>query len=221
MKKKLVPQKTDFFQIIFIYICVMENKIRYGYNPKGHFRDTIGSNDEKAFKELFELFYPPLCLYAKRYIDDRTIREDIVQDVFASLWEERAKMAIETSIRSYLVVCVKNQCISYLRRENYMQQYVNSQIEKNAYCLSDANDIHLLTELQELLEKSLSRLPETYRIVFEMNRLEGKSFDEIAEALSISVRTAKRYKSYATEILKEDLKDYLPLIFFFSPSFFN
>lgn len=86
---------------------------------------------------------------------------------------------------------------------------------------SGENDIYLLTELQALLDKALSKLPETYRLVFEMNRLEGKSFDEIAETLNISVRTAKRYKSQATDILKEDLKDYLSLVLFLSPSLFN
>lgn len=102
-----------------------------------------------------------------------------------------------------------------------MQQYMDLQIRKITSADSGENDIYLLTELQALLDKALSKLPETYRLVFEMNRLEGKSFDEIAETLNISVRTAKRYKSQATDILKEDLKDYLSLVLFLSPSLFN
>lgn len=199
----------------------MKNETTYNHQLEDYFWNITTGNDEKAFKKLFELFYPPLCLYARRYIDDKAIREDIVQEVFASLWEDRKKMVIETSIRSYLVVSVRNQCISYLRREGYMRQYTDSQIEKYNSSHTEESDIYLLRELQDLLEKTLSKLPETYRIVFEMNRFEGKSFDEIANTLNISVRTAKRYKSYATDILKEELKDYLPLLLLVSPSLLN
>lgn len=199
----------------------MENNTKYNHNPEDHFWYAATGDDKKAFKQLFELFYPPLCSYARRYIDDRAIREDIVQEVFATLWEDRKKLTISTSIRSYLIVCVKNLCTSHLRREGYMQQYVDSQIGKKLHSETESNDIYLLTELQELLEKALAKLPDTYRTVFEMNRLEGKSFDEIAEILNISVRTAKRYKSRATDVLKQELKDYLPLLYLVSPSLFN
>ncbi|WP_293710122.1 RNA polymerase sigma-70 factor [uncultured Parabacteroides sp.] len=199
----------------------MENEIRNIQHSEDYYWNTTLGSGEKQFKKLFELFYPPLCQYAKRYIEDKAIREDIVQEVFASLWENRMKMTEGISIRAYLVVCTKNQCISYLRREGYMQQYMDLQIRKITSADSGENDIYLLTELQALLDKALSKLPETYRLVFEMNRLEGKSFDEIAETLNISVRTAKRYKSQATDILKEDLKDYLSLVLFLSPSLFN
>ena len=75
-----------------------------------------------------------------------------------------------------------------------------------------SDDVYLLTELQFLLEKALQKLPQTYRTVFEMNRFEGKNFDEIANILDISIRTAKRYKSQVIETLKKELKDYLPLL---------
>lgn len=190
-------------------------------NPEADLWAKILQNDEKAFRQLFELFYPPLCLYARRYIDDRDTREDMVQEVFAVLWEDRQKMRINTSIRNYLIVCVKNQCISYFRREEYMQQYVDYQVIHNLELSAYTDEIYLQTELQQLLEKALSKLPEVYRVVFEMNRLEGKSFEEIAEALNISVRTAKRYKSKTTDILKEELKDYLPFILSAYPLFFD
>ncbi|WP_347394427.1 sigma-70 family RNA polymerase sigma factor, partial [Parabacteroides leei] len=74
------------------------------------------------------------------------------------------------------------------------------------------DDFYTLTELQELLAKALNKLPEDYRRVFILNRFEDKSYGEIAESMDISTRTVERYKNKAIELLKKDLKDYLPLL---------
>lgn len=180
--------------------------------------NTVVNDDEKAFENLFCLFYPALSIYARRYIEDQAIREDIVQDVFVILWESRKRLAIKTSIRNYLILSVRNHCLNYLKKEGLSLQYQEFiSTEEN----SDDNDVYLLSELYNLFEKALNKLPETYRIVFEMHRLEGKSYEEIANELNISVRTAKRYKSQVIEVLKVELKDYLPLILLFYPSIIN
>lgn len=182
------------------------------HDPDKLLWNTVVNDDEKAFEKLFGLFYPPLSVYAKKYIQQQEIREDIVQDVFANLWEDRKKLNITTSIRNYLIISVRNHCINYLRREGLSRQYTEF-VSTNQFALEEeTNDFYLLTELNELLDKTLAKLPETYRIVFEMHRMEGKSYEEIAETLQISVRTAKRYKSLVMDMLKKELKDYLPFI---------
>lgn len=185
-------------------------------DPEYLFLKTVVNDDEKAFKKLFELFYPPLAVYAKRYIDERTLREDIVQDVFATLWEDRKKLSITSSIRSYLIVAVRNGCLNHLHREGLSRRY--QEFISTEYVDTENEEVYSLIELQELLNKALAKLPETYRIVFEMHRMEGKDYNEIAAVLNISVRTAKRYKSQVVEILKEELKDYLPLLVLIYPN---
>lgn len=180
--------------------------------------NTAVNDDEKAFEKLFGLFYPPLLVYAKRYIEEQTVREDIVQDVFIALWEGRKKLTITTSIRSYLILAVRNHCLNYLRKEGLSRQY--QELKKEEDAVSEEN-IYLLSELYDLFEKALAKLPEVYRIVFEMHSLEGKDYAEIAEKLNISVRTAKRYKSQVIETLKDELKDYLPLAFFVYTNIIN
>lgn len=180
---------------------------------------NLVDDDEKAFKKLFELYYPPLAIYARKYIEERSIREDIVQDVFVTLWEDRKRLSVTTSVRNYLIVAVRNGCLNYLRREGLLRQHHEYISLKHTD--SEDENVYLLTELRELLDKALARLPETYRLVFEMHRMEGKDYNEIAEALNISVRTAKRYKSQVVDILKEELKDYLPLIGLVYPALLN
>lgn len=72
-------------------------------------------------------------------------------------------------------------------------------------------------ELRDLQAKALAKLPPEYRLAFEMNRFEQKSTVEIAEAMGVSVKTIERYRNKATEILREELKDYLPLLLFLFP----
>ncbi|MDR1623769.1 MAG: RNA polymerase sigma-70 factor [Tannerellaceae bacterium] len=183
--------------------------LKHTPDPETLLWKTVMNDDEKAFETLFGLFYPPLCAYARRYVDSLHAREDIVQDVFAALWEDRKRLSIAGPVRHYLVAAVRNHCLNYLRHEGLLRNYREAIKETDR---QDTNDIYLLTELYELLEKALSKLPVTYRLVFEMHRMEGKNYEEIAQSLNISVRTAKRYKSQVTDLLKQDLKDYLPLL---------
>ncbi|GAB6009528.1 RNA polymerase sigma-70 factor [Dysgonomonas reticulitermitis] len=172
--------------------------------------NIVNLDDEKAFEQLFELFYPSLLGYARKYICNRSVCEDIVQEAFVSLWEYRKTLHITQSVRSYLLVSVRNHCLNLLKKEGLTHKYQEFLLKTT--CQKDNENFYLLTELYEMLDKALAKLPETYRTVFEMHRIEKKSYEDIAEELHISVRTAKRYKNHVMDILKKDLKDYLTLM---------
>jgi RNA polymerase sigma-70 factor (ECF subfamily) len=169
-------------------------------------------DDQDAFRSLFNCFYASLCLYAKRYVDDRSVREDIVQDVFSTVWERRKFIMPNTPVKSYLMSCVKNNSLNYLRRKGYFEEYQNNTLASIPLYAQGQDELYNLKELQELLAKTLEKLPEPYRLAFVMSRFEDKSSSEIAEIMNVSVRTVERYRARATEILKGELKDYLPLL---------
>lgn len=172
--------------------------------------NQVVKDDEKAFEKLFALFYPALAAYAQKYIEAPSICEDIAQDVFVSLWENRKNLIITSSLRNYLLISTRNNCLNYLRKENLNRQYQESLL-KDSPGAENEDDLHTLTELYDMLEKAVARLPEGYRSVFEMHFLEGKKYDEIAETMNLSLRTVKRYNAQAVEILKNEFKDYLPI----------
>lgn len=180
-----------------------------------HLLWRISDDDESAYRSLFEQYYPPLCIFAKRYIEDKATREDIVQDVFSYIWEKRKSIAPNISARNYLITCVKNLCLNNLRKQEYLQNYQNEFIENAPVYSNGEEDIYTLKELQELLTQTLEKLPIEYRVAFEMSRLEQKSMDEIAKTMGVSIRTVERYRNKALEILKNELKDYLPLLLLF------
>lgn len=172
---------------------------------------NISMNDDKlAFRSLFDYFYAPLCLFAKQFVDDKAVREDIVQDVFFMLWNKRKQIEVNTSAKNYLIASVKNHSLNYLRKQGYRQEYQGLLNENTPVYSENIDEIYNLQELQELLAKTLEKLPEEYRVAFIMSRIEDKNTTEIAELMGVSVRTVERYRNRATEILRNELKDFLP-----------
>ena len=144
-------------------------------------RQITTEDNKLSFQRLFELYYPALCIYTKRFIPDRETREDIVQEVFSSIWENRKRIVIRTSAH-----------------EEYVDKLPQEQIPIYA---DSGEELYTWEELQTLLREALAKLPENYRYVFEKNRFENKSYGEIAEDMQISIRTVERYKYKAIDIL--------------------
>lgn len=170
-------------------------------------------NDRDAFKCLFEVYYSGLCLYAKRFIDDLPTREDIVQDAFFYLWEKRKSIVIDSSPKYYLIAIVRNLCLNYLQRETRHLNYEKNITPTLPLYVNNIDEVYNAKELKELLLKVLDKLPEEYRVAFVMSRMENKSTQEIAQEMGVTVRSVERYRAKAIELLRAELKDYLPLFF--------
>lgn len=173
----------------------------------------VTKDDEKAFRSLFYNFFPSLCVYAGRYIDNKEECEDIVQDTFFKIWRTRKSLEITSSARNLLVTTVKNSCIDYLRKKEVEQTYMERQAKKEWLMYQD--DVYSTMELEEIISRALSQLPENLRQVFEMNRFDGLTYAQIAEKQNISVKTVESYMSKSLKIMRTELKDYLPLILLF------
>ena len=89
-------------------------------------RQITTEDNKLSFQRLFELYYPALCIYTKRFISDRETREDIVQEVFSSIWENRKRIVIRTSARNYLITAIKNHSLNYLQRNHEMRKVARS-----------------------------------------------------------------------------------------------
>lgn len=169
---------------------------------------------EYAFDFFFNYYYPGLCVYAQKMISiPEQEARDLVQDVFIKFWNYREKSDIRFSIRSYLFASVKNRCFDLLRKKG---KDVKMQEITNEHEITDESfETYVLLELEVLFKKSLDKLPERCREVFEMSRLHGLKNREIAARLDISEKTVENQMTKALHILKIELKDYLPLLALF------
>lgn len=168
---------------------------------------------EQEFKQLYETYYAPFCLYAKRFVEDKATREDIVSDVFVSLWNkmETSELNAETLL-GYIKMCVKNSCLNYLRHQEYEWNYMEMVHKKGPVYETEPDSVYTLNELYQMLYEAINNLPEHYRIVFTESFFNGKTHAEIAEEMNLSVKSIDRYKQKTIQLLRLSLKDYLPLI---------
>ena len=170
---------------------------------------------DRTFKQLYEEYYAPFCLYAKRFIDDLDTRQDIVSDVFASLWDkmdtDSFDLQSDTAL-GYIKMCVKNSCLNFLKHQEYEWSYVENIQKKTPVYETEPDRVYTLDELYRMLYETLDKLPENYRTVFMKSFFEGKTHVEIAEEMNLSVKSINRYKQKTMELLRNELKDYLPLL---------
>ncbi len=176
-------------------------------------------NDELA-EETFERFYKyyskGLCAYAGRMVP-LAIAEEIVQTAMMWIWENRATLITELSVKSLLFTIVRNKALhnaAHLKLRERVHHAILTKTESKY----DDPDYYMGEELAELFSAALSRLPERYRKSFEMSRIEGKTHMQIAEELGISPQTVNFHISEAMKQLRKDLKDYLPLLLFIMAS---
>ena len=134
--------------------------------------------------------------------------EDIVQELFYTIWKERTSLRIVWSVKSYLYGAVRNQSLQYLERLNVRKQYDQKTVA-DEIPESDPNDspqkILEYKELEQRLEFALEKLPKRRRDIFRMNRFEGKKYEQIAHEMSLSVKTIEAEMSKALKEIRKIL----------------
>lgn len=174
-----------------------------------------------AFEMLFRTYYQPLCNYAYTFLQDREDAEEIVQSTFLMVWEKRDTLAIRTSVKPYLYAMVRNACLNVIKHEKIKQRYAGEEIALADRSHDAVNHTIATNELEHRIKEALEELPEQCRLVFKLSRFEELKYAEIAEQLNISIKTVENHMGKALKIMREQLKDYLPLILVFLNGFLN
>jgi len=151
----------------------------------------IKDGNIESFESLFRLYYDPLCRYAYLLVENREAAEEIVQDLFYILWKERKKLQIFTSVNSYLYRSVKNKSLQYIEKTKIREDYRNKYAENPVVETYTPQDELEYKELEEQIDAALNLLPERRQKIFNMNRMEGKKYQEIAKELHISAKTVE------------------------------
>jgi RNA polymerase sigma-70 factor, ECF subfamily len=151
----------------------------------------IRQGDKAEFESLFRSSYVTLVRYAKSIIKDHDTAEEIVQDLFFKLWQNREKINIESSLNGYLFRSVHNKCLHYINHLRIVEKHVQASVSGQTATTEDPVDIIRYKELQQKINLILERLPGRCSLIFCMNRFDGLKYNEIAEKLSVSVKTVE------------------------------
>ena len=172
--------------------------------------------NERAFAQYFKYYYPALIAFCKQFIYDEDKAKGIAQEAFVNLWVKRDAVEKATGIKSFLYTAAKSKCLNVLKHEKVVRNYQNKTLAEKERNLNlevlhalDFDSLSLI-ELQETITYFISQLPEQTQLIYRMKRIEHKKNIEIAEALSISVKTVEAHMTRALAFLRESLSDYLP-----------
>lgn len=157
-----------------------------------------------AFKQLFQKYYAHLCRYTSSLVMDADTAEDIVQEVFVQMWENRQKVQLTGSIRSFLYTCVRNRALRTLQNEQIQQRH-SSHIKEFMEYLSSCGYTEEEEEIINRIKTVMESLPPQCLKVFVMSVVDSKKYTEIASELQISVNTVKTHITKAYRLIRAQL----------------
>ena len=168
----------------------------------------LQQNRKDVFEELFRVYFPALFAFCLKYVRQKQAAEEIVQDVFLYIWQKRHQIDIDKSLQAYLYTATKNRSLNYLKLKYNQYQYDDEPLGQIESTHSAASDNLEQEELQSLIEKGISSLPERCRMVFNLSRKTGLTYNEIAKEMNISAKTVEIQMGIALKKLKEFLQGY-------------
>jgi RNA polymerase sigma-70 factor (ECF subfamily) len=177
--------------------------------------EKIRGGDKPAFENIFRMHYSHLCSYANKFVMDMDASEEIVQELFFQLWQKKETIIITSSLKSYLFRAVHNSCLNYIKHKNIRlkyKEYITNE-QKESWCEQSGDSE--INQLQDKIRQAIDKLPPERKKVFLMSRFDELSYKEVAEKLNISIKTVENQIGKALKFLREELKEYIPLLLFF------
>ena len=171
--------------------------------------ERLRQGDTAAFDAIFKTWYGPLVGTAERMLRDRAVAEELVQDVMLELWRRRESLAADGSAQAYLFQATRNRVLNHLRHlkiEQRSEPEVQSEVASTPHADAEA----VQEELDVAVQRAVQALPDRCREVFELSRVHGLKYAEIAKTLGISVKTVEAQMGKALRTLRERLAHWLP-----------
>ncbi|GAA4780478.1 RNA polymerase sigma-70 factor [Olivibacter ginsenosidimutans] len=175
----------------------------------------IASGDEQAFRIIFDRYRIPIYRYALKIVKSEQVAEEIVHDVFLTLWQHENPSAIE-AVEAYIKVVARNAALQVLRR-GQLEQRVGNQLKTTwEETHNQTEEAILFNESTILLRQAIALLPPQQRQVYLLCREEGLKYAQAAERLSLSPLTVKTHMLHALRFLRNYLSQHSDLVLLLS-----
>jgi len=173
------------------------------YQEKEYLK-AIKEGDRKAYKYVFEHYYSRLCRYTSNLTYNADQAEDIVQEVFIHLWNNRKEILITTSLKSYLYKSCYNKCIDTYRKKKRVSEVLEEYRHAKLMELVE-KDKNLDSNRMEILNRAIDHLPPRCKEIFLLSKSQGLKYKEIADHLGISQKTVENQIGRAYSILRREI----------------
>jgi len=154
------------------------------------------------FEKIFHLFNPALCFFARKWVNDMTIAQDIVTDVFVKLWQKRSDFKTLYSIKAFLYISTRNACINH-NNQAHFQAKVREKIRQHmndveAEGINETIHAEVLQQVYEIVND----LPTKCREVMLLSYSGGLDCHEIASKMQVSVHTVRNQRNRGVHLIK-------------------
>ncbi|MCA5004314.1 RNA polymerase sigma factor [Sphingobacterium bovistauri] len=182
-----------------------------------HLLTSLKSGDEKSFNLLYHTYAKKLLEFSYSFTKNKISSEEIVQDIFESIWKKREDLNIDGSFQHYIFGIAKHKILNYFRSEKVRKKYVDHfNLFLAQYDITPSvQDFINLQDLKTIIHEELEMLPNKCKEAFMRSRFDHKSLDEIADIMGISKRTVENYITQALKHLRIKLKDYYWIVILF------
>ncbi len=170
----------------------------------------LREGDQYAFEQIYKMYFPRLAQFLYRYVNSTHVAEDLVHNVFYSVWNNHKQIQDVETLRPYLYQACRNQALKYLRKEHEILSQI--EILNNFDNSHDHSPDEILetNDLELAVIKAVKSMPERRRQIYLMHREDGLTYKEIAEILELSVKTVETQISRSLKYLRDRLSHFIP-----------
>ncbi|RAJ25429.1 RNA polymerase sigma-70 factor (ECF subfamily) [Pedobacter cryoconitis] len=199
----IIGVRSNFGQLINPNYIKLSN---YTQNDQGILLQQLIAGDESGFAGLYDLYNRPIYNFIIRFVHSVPLAEDLTQEVFIKIWENRLCLQGVKSFKAYLYTVARNHTLNSLkvvfRSEAAIGEVINSFIDTRSAVEEDI----LHKEYVEFLKKTMDSLPERTRQIFKLCREQEKTYDEVAKSLNISRNAVKNHMVHSMKLLSSAIK---------------
>lgn len=169
----------------------------------------LHGSDESAFTEMFRTMYNPLLLFALKFVPARAEAKDILQDTFVKVWDIRAQLDPDKSLKALLYMMVRNTCLNHIKAKKGVEltENITRTLEDNQPLPGESK--RSADELESHIANWIQELPERQQEAFELSRFDGLNHNEIAEVMDCKPRTVNNHIVNALNTLRSKVGRYI------------
>ncbi|MVZ62966.1 RNA polymerase sigma factor [Sphingobacterium humi] len=177
----------------------------YAHFDDSHLIDLLQVRDQRAYTEIYNRFWPVLFRHARRMLQDDDEATDVVQDIFAKLWEKADAIKLSGNLAGYLYSATRNRVIDRIDRHRLEKRYLDSLANFLQHSQAVTEDQVLAAELARRIEEEVAKLPKKMQRIFLMRQEAEQSYKEIAHTIGTSEGNVKKQLYNAMKLLRSKL----------------
>ena len=201
-------------QMDFLRMVVPQNIDALNLTQERAEREWLGelrTGDARAFERIFRAYAAPLCDFALSYVRDRETAEEIVQELFCWIWEQRFTIEMPHGMRAWLFTAVRNRCLNALR-DDRTELSIHERVSHGAHAIAPVEQADAQTvagDLADAAAQIIAVMPVRCREAYTLIRVQQLSYAEAAQVMGISPKTVEIHMTRATAILRAGLRPWL------------